>query len=92
MTVVSPKWMYIKALLFLVIGGMCFALVVMESPTLTTIVCSVLMVWAFCRAYYFAFYVITHYIDDDFRFAGLSAFVLYVVRKYVARANSGQSH
>jgi len=31
-------------------------------------------IWAFCRAFYFAFYVIEHYVDPSFRFAGLSSF------------------
>jgi hypothetical protein len=28
-------------------------------------------IWAFCRAYYFAFYVIGRYIDPTYKFAGL---------------------
>jgi hypothetical protein len=35
-------------------------------------------VWAFCRAYYFAFYVVEHYADPEFKFAGLSSFVRYL--------------
>ena len=38
-------------------------------------------VWSFCRAYYFAFYVIEHYVDPQYKFAGLSSFVLYLLRK-----------
>jgi hypothetical protein len=36
-------------------------------------------VWAFCRAYYFAFYVIEHYVDAGQPFAGLGAFVRYAL-------------
>ena len=32
-------------------------------------------IWAFCRAYYFAFYVIDHYIDPSQRYAGLVDFL-----------------
>jgi len=32
-------------------------------------------------AYYFAFYVIEHYVDPGYRFAGLWSFVRYVLRK-----------
>ncbi len=81
MVSICPKWMYVKAALFLVIGGMCLSIIVMESPRLTTVVCSVLMIWAFCRAYYFAFYVVEHYIDEEYRFAGLLSFVEYAARK-----------
>ncbi|OYP36662.1 hypothetical protein [Rhodopirellula sp. MGV] len=34
-------------------------------------------IWSFCRAYYFAFYVVEHWIDEDFKFSGLSAFATY---------------
>ena len=35
------------------------------------------MTWGFCRAYYFAFYVIEKYVDRRFRFSGLGSFVKY---------------
>jgi len=40
-----------------------------------------LAVWAFCRAYYFAFYVIEHYADPGYRFAGLMSFIGYALRR-----------
>jgi hypothetical protein len=40
-----------------------------------------LAIWAFCRAYYFAFYVIENYIDPKFRFAGLLSVLGYFVDK-----------
>ena len=36
-------------------------------------------VWCFARFYYFAFYVIEHYTDPGYRFAGLWSFVQYMV-------------
>jgi hypothetical protein len=38
-------------------------------------------VWAFCRLYYFLFYVIERYIDPKFRFAGVWSAVVYVFRR-----------
>jgi ABC-type sugar transport system permease subunit len=38
-------------------------------------------IWAFCRAYYFAFYVIEHYVDPSHRFAGLGSFIRYALRQ-----------
>ena len=35
-------------------------------------------IWSFCRFYYFAFYVIEHYVDPQFRFAGLISFAQYL--------------
>ncbi len=74
----QPKWMWLKAGLLLMIGLMAGALVVVEAPSLRTVALLGLCVWGFCRAYYFAFYVIQHYIDPQYRFAGLLDFVRYV--------------
>ena len=43
-------------------------------------------VWCFARAYYFAFYVIEHYVDPSYKFAGLWSFVRYLLR---SRKNRG---
>ena len=40
-----------------------------------------LAIWAFCRLYYFCFYVIEKYIDADFKFAGLWSVWVYLWRK-----------
>ena len=59
----NPKAMYAKAAMFLAIGLMSFGLILAESPSFRTALLCLLMVWAFARAYYFAFYVIEKYID-----------------------------
>ena len=38
-------------------------------------------VWCFARAYDFAFYVIGHYVDPSFKFAGLGSFVRYLWKR-----------
>lgn len=38
-------------------------------------------VWAFCRFYYFAFYVITNYVDPGYKYAGLADFVMRWFRR-----------
>ena len=38
-------------------------------------------VWCFARFYYFAFYVIEHYVDPGYKFAGLGSFVAYLFRR-----------
>jgi len=77
----NPRWMYLKAALFLLIGATCFALVRLGNPTLATAIYLVLMIWAFARAYYFAFYVVEHYVDDGYHFAGLVSFARDVMRR-----------
>jgi len=73
----NPKVIKLKGVLFLVTGVLASALLLMESPTLRTAVLLVIAIWSFCRFYYFAFYVIQHYVDPGFRFAGLGAFLRY---------------
>ena len=77
----NPKWMYLKAALLLAIGVLCFALVWMGNPTSATAIYLALMIWAFARAYYFAFYVVEKYIDESYRFSGLISFIRYLLAR-----------
>lgn len=70
---------YGKGLLFLLLGGMASSLLVWELNNWRSTALLVIAIWAFCRAYYFAFYVIEHYVDGKYRFAGLLDFVRYLV-------------
>ncbi len=74
----NPKWIYFKGLLFLAAGLVAAFLLIAEARTARTIFLLVVCVWSFCRAYYFAFYVIEKYVDGEFRFAGLIDFVRYL--------------
>ena len=73
----NPRWLYAKAILLLGVGVLASVILLMESPTLRTVALLAIAVWGFCRAYYFAFYVIEHYADPGFKFAGLWAFARY---------------
>lgn len=77
----NPKWMYLKAAMFLAIGVTCSALVWLDRPTLLTAALLALMSWAFCRAYYFAFYVVEKYVDHEHRFSGLISFLRYMMKQ-----------
>jgi hypothetical protein len=77
----NPKWMTAKASLFLVLGLLSGALLFVEHPTMKVALLLTLAVWSFCRCYYFAFYVIEHYIDPSYRFSGLLSVAQYFLRK-----------
>jgi hypothetical protein len=77
----SPKLMWLKGALFLILGLTSAGLLWAEMPTLKSALLLVLVIWAFCRAYYFAFYVLEKYIDPQFRFAGLGSLLVYLFRK-----------
>ncbi|HYO52222.1 hypothetical protein [Archangium sp.] len=81
MDIKSPRILYLKGFLFVLLGLLASILLLVEHPSLRTAVLLAVAVWAFARAYYFVFYVIQHYIDGKYRFSGLWSFVQYLLRK-----------
>lgn len=77
----NPRLLWTKGILFLLIGIASSVLLMLEAPSLKVSLLFALSVWAFCRAYYFAFYVIEHYADPNYRFAGLISFIRYAFRR-----------
>ena len=77
----SMKAMWLKGWLFLLIGVMSAALLLIEHWSWRTAALLVLCVWGFCRAYYFAFYVIERWADPGFKFSGLGHFLCYAWRR-----------
>lgn len=77
----SAKLMYLKAFLFLVAGTAAAAGLLAQSPDLRTALLLAIAIWSFCRLYYFMFYVVEKYIDPSFRFASITAFLLYLLRQ-----------
>jgi hypothetical protein len=73
-SITNPRLLYLKAVLFLFTGLLSAVLLILELPTLKITLLLALAVWCFCRAYYFAFYVIEHYVD-----AGLPVFRFGIV-------------
>lgn len=76
----NPKLIYTKGFLFLVTGLLSAGLLLAEKPTVKVAVLLALSIWCFARCYYFAFYVIQHYVDPGYRFAGLWDFAKYLLR------------
>jgi steroid 5-alpha reductase family enzyme len=70
-----------KGALFLTLGVASATLLLVEVATIRITLLLALTVWGFCRAYYFAFYVIEHHVDPRYRFSGLLSFVGYVIRR-----------
>jgi len=77
----NPKLIIAKGFLFLLLGLMAILVVLLEAPTLRVVAGLGIAIWAFCRFYYFAFYVVEHYIDPSFKFAGLGSVVQYLWRR-----------
>ena len=81
MDLTNVRLLYLKAALFLLGGVLAGGLILLEHPSLKVTALLALTVWCFARAYYFAFYVVQHYADPSYRFAGLVSFLRYVLRR-----------
>ena len=77
----NPVAIKVKGALFLLIGITASALLLFNAPSLQNAFLLCMAVWGFARFYYFAFYVIEHYVDPTYRFAGLISFAQYLLRK-----------
>jgi hypothetical protein len=72
---------WLKGALFLALGVAPAVLLLAEAATIKVAFLLALTVWGFCRAYYFVFYVIEHYVDPRYRFSGLFSFAGFLLRK-----------
>ncbi|MCP4710739.1 MAG: hypothetical protein GY869_19105 [Planctomycetes bacterium] len=77
----NHKMIYFKAFLFLLGGLLASVLILIDNPTLKCTALLIVAVWCFARSYYFAFYVIQHYIDPNYKFSSLYSFLIYLFRK-----------
>ncbi len=77
--ITNARLLYFKALLFLLGGVLASAIILLDHPDWKLAALLALTVWCFARAYYFAFYVIEHYVDDGYEFAGLGSFLRYLL-------------
>jgi hypothetical protein len=75
----NPRWIKVKAALFLILGLGSSLVLLIEHPDWRVATLLLISLWSFCRFYYFAFYVIEHYVDPGFRFSGLWSFLRYLM-------------
>ena len=87
----DPRWIVAKAVLFVVLGLMSAGLVLAELPRLRIALYLGLAIWAFCRAYYFAFYVLGKYVDPSFRFSGLGSAVKHLANGGWRKRDAGKN-
>ena len=92
MTDLKNPWLITaKGLSFLVIGVAAAVLLILEQPTVRVGVLLAISIWCFCRFYYFAFYVIQHYVDPGYRFSGLIAFCRYMLQRRNRPSDGGHN-
>ena len=79
--ITDPRWLWFKFFLFVVLGVFAWSIALFLFPSIRLAALMAIAIWAFCRAYYFAFYVIERYIDPSYRFAGLLSLARYALRQ-----------
>ena len=77
----NKRLLYFKGGLFVALGVLAVAIALVRYPDWRLAGLMAIAIWAFCRAYYFAFYVIERYVDPGYKFAGLGAFVRYCLER-----------
>lgn len=75
----NPKILKLKGILFLFLGLLCAVGILLLCPSWKVVLFLTIGIWAFCRFYYFAFYVLEHYADPTFRYAGLLDLTRYLL-------------
>lgn len=81
MNITNPKILKLKGLLFLLLGVLSGSILLTNSPEWRNVLLLMICIWAFCRFYYFAFYVLQHYADPTFRYSGLLDLAGYLILK-----------
>ncbi len=79
--ITSPRLIIAKGFLLLLVGLMASTALLLEHPEWKAAFLLAVAIWGFARFYYFAFYVIEHYVDPSYRFAGLGPFALWLLRR-----------
>jgi hypothetical protein len=77
----SSKWIYTKGFLLLLISLISATLILIQVPRWDIFSLLLICLWASCRSYYFAFYVIQNYVDPNYRFSGLFDFTRYLLNR-----------
>jgi len=76
----SKRALHFKGILFLLLGVVSAGLLLAKSPDLSTALLLGITIWAFCRFYYFLFYVLERYAGRERKYAGLWDALKYVGR------------
>jgi len=79
----SRPLLYAKAILFVLLAAIAAALLLLaRDPRWQDAALLAVCIWAACRAYFFVFYVLEHYVDPRLRYRGVwSVFVAALRRR-----------
>lgn len=79
MDIKNPRLLKLKGILFLTLGILSGGMILWISQSLIVTGLLMICIWAFARFYYFAFYVLHHYADPEFKYSGLFDLARYLL-------------
>lgn len=82
----SKRLIVLKGLLFLGCIASCAILLLVDSPSIKTMLLIAILIWSSARFYYFVFYVLHQYVDPSLKYAGILALIQFRRKRIV---NSG---
>lgn len=77
----SPVGIHIKGWLFLVLSIIASIGLLIQFLSWQNLALLSIAIWAACRWYYYMFYVIEKYVDPEFKFAGLTSVLRFLLTK-----------
>lgn len=77
----SPRTMFLKAALFVVLALFCAIGLWLRAPGMRTVLLAAILAWSAARAYYFLFYVLHTYVDPNLKYSGLLALLKQAARR-----------
>ena len=78
---IKSKWLlHAKGFLFLFLGLLAGGVILLESRNLRTLLLLGIVIWSFCRFYYYLFYVLEKYIGRDEKYAGILDALKFIVK------------
>ncbi len=75
----SKRLLHAKGFLFLLVGLLAGVALLLESPRLQTLMLLLIAIWAFCRFYYYQFYVLENYAGRERKYAGIFDALKYIL-------------
>jgi hypothetical protein len=78
---IESKWLlHAKGFLFLTVGLLAAGTLLFDSQHIRTFLLLLITIWAFCRFYYYLFYVLDKYIGRDQKYAGILDAMKYILK------------
>lgn len=79
---IKSRWLlHAKGFLFLFLGLVAGAMILVDSMNLRTAALLLIAVWGFCRFYYYLFYVLENYAGRERKYAGILDAIRYLLTR-----------